>query len=122
MSTIIAVENFKIKGKHGVFDFEREKFQPFIVSIWVKLKSPAANDELDSSVDYGFLQRTAHDVIARGDSVHMMETLCQQIIEIISGHLNVGTIKVRIEKPDAPMPHDGGLALVEMFWPEGSTF
>ena len=121
MSTIVAVENYKLKGKHGVFDFEREKDQPFIVSIWVTLKQPANNDEIETSVDYGFLQRTIHDIVTRGDSVFMMETLCDKIIEIVSGHLNVATGKIRIEKPDAPMPHIGGLAVVERTWPEGET-
>ena len=122
MSTIIAVEDYKLKGKHGVFDHEREKDQPFIVSIWVVLKQPAREDEIETSVDYGFLQRTVHDIITRGDSVYMMETLCDKIIETVSGHLNVGAVKIRIEKPDAPMPHNGGLAVVERTWPEGQTF
>ena len=122
MSTIVAVENYKLKGKHGVFDHEREKDQPFVVSIWVILKEPSSNDELSTSVDYGFLQRTVHDVIARGDSVMMMETLCDKIIEVVSGHLNVAGVKIRMEKPQAPMPHNGGLAVVERTWPEGLTF
>ena len=122
MSTIIAVENYKLKGKHGVFDYEREKNQNFNVSIWVVLNEPSSGDELATSVDYAFLQRTVHDVIARGESVQMMETLCDQIIEIVSGHLNVAGVKIRIEKPQAPMPHDGGLAVVERTWPEGWTF
>ena len=122
MSTIIAVENYKLKGKHGVFDYEREKNQNFNVSIWVVLNEPSSGDDLATSVDYAFLQRTVHDVIARGESVQMMETLCDQIIEIVSGHLNVAGVKIRIEKPQAPMPHDGGLAVVERTWPEGLTF
>ena len=80
MSTIVAVEGFKLKGKHGVFDFEREKDQPFVVSIWVLLKEAAKDDEIETSVDYAFLQRTVHDVIARGESTFMMETLCDKII------------------------------------------
>ena len=122
MSTIVAVENYKLKGKHGVYDHEREKEQVFVVSIWVVLKEPASEDKLATSVDYAFLQRTVHDVIARGESVHMMETLSDQIIEIVSGHLNVAGVKIRIEKPQAPLPHDGGLAVVERTWPEGLTF
>jgi len=122
MSTIVAVEDYKVKGKHGVFDYEREKDQPFVISIWAILKEPSSDDDLASSVDYGFLQRTAHDVIASGDSVKMMETLCDKIIEIVSGHLNVAGVKIRIEKPNAPMPHNGGLAVVERTWPEGLTF
>ncbi|MBN16688.1 MAG: dihydroneopterin aldolase [Candidatus Thermoplasmatota archaeon] len=122
MSTIVAVENYKVKGKHGVFDHEREKDQPFIVSVWVVLKESAKDDDIGTSVDYGFLQRVVHDVISRGESVHMMETLSDKIIETISGHLNVAGVKIRIEKPQAPMPHDGGLAVVERTWPEGLTF
>ncbi|SVE00876.1 uncharacterized protein METZ01_LOCUS453730, partial [marine metagenome] len=105
-----------------VYDHEREKEQVFVVSIWVVLKEPASEDKLETSVDYAFLQRTVHDVIVRGESVHMMETLSDQIIEIVSGHLNVAGVKIRIEKPQAPMPHDGGLAVVERTWPEGLTF
>ena len=122
MSTIVAVEEFKIKGKHGVFDYEREKEQPFVISIWALLKEPATNDEIETGVDYAFLQRTVHDVISRGESVHMMETLCDKIIEIVSGHVNVAAVKIRIEKPQAPMPHNSGLAAVERTWPEGRTF
>ena len=122
MSTIVAVEGFKLKGKHGVFDYEREKEQPFVVSIWALLKEPANDDEIETGVDYAFLQRTVHDVIVRGESVHMMETLCDKIIEIVSGHLNVASVKIRMEKPQAPMPHNGGLAVVERTWPEGRTF
>ena len=122
MSTIIAVENYKLKGKHGVFDYEREKDQNFVVSIWVVLKEPASGDDLTTSVDYAFPQPTVHDIVAPGESVYMMETLCDQIIEVVSGHLNVAGVKLRIEKPQAPMPHDGGLAVVERTWPEGLTF
>ena len=122
MSTIIAVENVRLLGRHGVFDYEREEEQPFVVSVWVRLEQPASGDDLETSVDYGFLQRTIYGVIADGPSMMMMETLCDRIIEPISGHLNVAAVKVRIEKPDAPMPHASGLALVERIWPEGTTF
>ena len=122
MSTIVAVEGFKVKGKHGVFDYEREKEQPFVISIWALLKEPATNDEIETGVDYAFLQRTVHDIISRGESVHMMETLCDKIIEIVSGHVNIAAVKIRIEKPQAPMPHNSGLAVVERTWPEGRTF
>ena len=105
MSTIVAVENYKLKGKHGVFDYEREKNQNFNVSIWVVLKEPSSGDELATSVDYAFLQRTVHDVIARGDSVQMMETLCDQIIEIVSSvdiNLALPWLQVTVRSVDNP--------------------
>ena len=71
MSTIIAVENVRLLGRHGVFDYEREEEQPFVVSVWVRLEQPASGDDLETSVDYGFLQRTIYGVIADGPSMMM---------------------------------------------------
>jgi len=121
MSTIIGIEGYPVKGRHGVFDWEREKEQLFRISIWVRLERISVADELETSVDYGFLQRVAHDVI-KGDPIRMMETVCDRIIEVVAGHLNVAAVKVRIEKPEAPLPHNGGLAVVERTSPEGEAF
>ena len=40
MSTIIAVENYEVSGKHGVFDHEREKDQPFVAVSYTHLTLP----------------------------------------------------------------------------------
>ena len=122
MSTIVGVEKYSLFGQHGVYDYEREQAQPFIVSLWVKIREKSEIDDLESSVDYGFLQSVIHDVIVQGESVQLMETLCSKIIGVVSEHGNVEAIKIRIEKPEAPMPHEGGLALVEQIWPDGLIF
>lgn len=122
MSTIVGVENYSLYGKHGVYDYEREQAQPFIVSLWVRIREKSEIDDLESSVDYGFLQSVIHDIIVQGKSVRLMETLCSEIIGVVSEHGNVEAIKIRIEKPEAPMPHEGGLALVEQIWPDGLIF
>ena len=44
--------------------------------------------------------------------------MAQQIIDLISQNQSVSEITVRIEKPEAPLPHPGGLAVVELEWPE----
>jgi hypothetical protein len=38
------------------------------------------------------------------------------ISEIIQQSNNVETIFIRIEKPEAPLPHPGGLPFIEYTW------
>ena len=37
MATRVGLESYEILACHGVFDFEREKTQPFVISIWATL-------------------------------------------------------------------------------------
>ena len=45
-----------------------------------------------------------------------METLAANVITEIAKNPLVEMIEIRIEKPDAPLPFDGGLPLVERIW------
>jgi dihydroneopterin aldolase len=45
-----------------------------------------------------------------------MEEMAQQIIDLISQNQSVSEITVRIEKPEAPLPHPGGLPMIEVLW------
>jgi len=116
MTTVVAVEGYCVEGAHGVFDWEREGAQTFVVSVWATLSSDASDDELSTSIDYGTLQKAVYSVIAEGDSVKMMETLCEKIAARLRGEANLSALRIRIEKPNAPMPHEGGLAVVEFSW------
>ena len=117
MATVVAVEGYRVEGPHGVYDWEREDSQTFVVSVWATLASDASGDELATSIDYGTLQKAVYSVIAEGDSVRMMETLCEKIAALLRAEANLASLRIRIEKPDAPMPHEGGLAVVEVCWP-----
>ena len=37
MATRVGLESYEVQACHGVFDFEREKTQPFVISIWATL-------------------------------------------------------------------------------------
>jgi dihydroneopterin aldolase len=45
-----------------------------------------------------------------------MEQMANQIIQRLNGNELVATIHVRIEKPNAPLPHPGGLPVIEVDW------
>jgi dihydroneopterin aldolase len=42
--------------------------------------------------------------------------MAANIAECIRDNAEVETIFVRIEKPDAPLPHPGGLPFIEYTW------
>ncbi len=92
-------------GHHGVFDFEREQGQRFVVDVVCTLDlAPAAeNDDLERTVDYGGL---AADVVAdiEGQPLDLIEALADRVARTCLRRPAVESVEVTVHKPDAPMP------------------
>ncbi len=92
-------------GHHGVFDFEREQGQRFVVDVVCTLDlAPAAEtDDLEQTVDYGTL---AADVVAdvEGEPLDLIEALADRIARTCLRRPAVHSVEVTVHKPDAPMP------------------
>ena len=116
MVTRIGLESYEIMACHGAYDFEREKNQPFVISIWATLASDVVKDDLDLTLNYADLQSAVDSEIVNSKPVKLMETLCRKLVNCISANELVQSISIRMEKPDAPFPHPGGLAVVEHEW------
>ena len=56
-------------------------------------------------------------VIIDSPPIRLMETMMVKMIESIKQNPLVSKINIRIEKPKAALPKDGGLAIVESQWP-----
>ncbi len=88
---------------HGVYDFERVEPQDFVVDVVCDLASPAASDELSTTVDYAELSRAiAADVT--GEPVNLIETLAERIAATCLSRLQVSAVEVTVHKPQARMP------------------
>ena len=116
MTTSVGLESNEVMAKHGVFDYEKDESQPFIVSIWATLTSDVTHDKITQTLNYADLQAAVDSEIVNSEPVNLMETLCGMLVSNISQNLIVDSISIRIEKPDAPFPHPGGLAVVEHEW------
>ena len=116
MATRVGLESYEVMAKHGVYDFEREKEQPFVISIWATLVEDVTGDDIELTLNYADLQSAVDTEIVDSEPVNLMETLCYKLVSNISQHEFVAAISIRIEKPDAPFPHPGGLAVVEHEW------
>ena len=114
--TRVGLESYEIMACHGAYDFEREKDQPFIVSVWATIVKDVEEDDLNQTLNYADLQAAVDSEIVNSKPVKLMETLCKMLVEKISANTIVQSISIRMEKPDAPFPHPGGLAVVEHEW------
>ena len=116
MATRVGLESYEVFAKHGFFDYEKEQSQPFIVSIWATLASDVIDDDISQTLNYADLQEAVVSEIVNSQPVNLMETLCKMLVSNISQNSIVSSLSIRIEKPDAPFPHPGGLAVVEHEW------
>ncbi len=92
-------------GHHGVFDFEREEGQRFVVDLvcTLDLAEAAATDELRSTVDYGALALSVVTDIER-DPLNLIEALADRIASTCLAQELISTVRVTVHKPQAPMP------------------
>ena len=92
-------------GRHGVFDFEREQGQHFVVDVVcsLDLAPAAASDDLRHTVDYAGL---ATDVVAdiEGEPLDLIEALADRIARTCLRRAGVQSVEVTVHKPEAPMP------------------
>ena len=112
----ISLEDYTVMAKHGAYDFEHESNQPFNVTIKVEISPNKINDELSKTVNYADLQNTIDTVLLNSEPIRLMETMAEKMIMILKQNELIEKISIRIEKPNAPLPHEGGLAVVEAEW------
>ena len=116
MSISVGLDDYLVHGIHGFYDEEHNKPQPFNISVRVDLSNRVEDGQLGSTVDYAQLQEAIDNVVLHSSPTRLLETMAQRISEQIQDSENVKTVFVRIEKPEAPLPHPGGLPYIEYTW------
>ena len=61
--------------------------------------SQPTHDQLDDVLDYDFIRRSVSQRVARGH-IHLQETLCDDIADMMLAHDKVRGVRVSTEKPD----------------------
>ena len=107
MSDRIRLSGLRVRGRHGVFDFEREQGQDFVVDVDLELDlaRAAATDEVTDTVHYGELAEALVGVVA-GEPVNLIETLADRLVSVCLADPRVAAATVTVHKPQAPIPHE----------------
>ncbi|GHJ46452.1 7,8-dihydroneopterin aldolase [Catellatospora sp. TT07R-123] len=102
---LIRLTGLRVRGHHGVFDFERRDGQDFVVDVELELDlaPAAASDDVADTVHYGELaSRLA--VIVAGPAVNLLETLADRLVAACMEDDRVARATVTVHKPQAPIP------------------
>lgn len=91
-------------GRHGVFDFEREKGQDFTIDLRLSLSTrrAAESDDVADTVHYGELAEQVVAIVA-GKPVNLIETLAHRIADAVLADERVRAVDVTVHKPQAPI-------------------
>lgn len=100
----VEVTGIRATGHHGVFAFEKEQGQEFVVDVVLHLdtRPAAASDDLGDAVDYGVVAQLVHDVVA-GEPVDLVEALAQRVADACLAEPRVRVVDVAVHKPHAPI-------------------
>jgi len=105
----ITLSGLRARGHHGVYDFERENGQDFVVDavLELDLAPAAASDDVADTVHYGELAGRLVAVVT-GPPVNLIETLAGRLADECLADMRVRRVTVTVHKPSAPIPHEFG--------------
>ncbi|MCW7541997.1 dihydroneopterin aldolase [Aquabacterium sp. A7-Y] len=96
------LRNYEVWINIGVHDYEKRGEQRVVINVELyiplALCTPKA-DQLHEVLDYDFMRRTIAQYVSRGH-VHLQETLCDEVAELMMAHPLVRAARVSTEKPD----------------------
>lgn len=100
----ITLTGLRAFGRHGVFDFERENGQEFVVdlALGVPTKRAAKTDDVADTVHYGELAEKVVAIVG-GEPVNLIETLAHRIAAAVMEDERIQFLAVTVHKPHAPI-------------------
>lgn len=101
----IHLVGLRAHGHHGVQENEREEGQVFRLDLdlFTDTRPGAKSDDLNDTVDYSALAERALQVLA-GEPSNLIEQVAQRIADAALEFRSVRVVRVRLHKPQAPIP------------------
>ena len=113
----VGLEAYEVVAAHGWYEEERQHPQPFIFTVWATLSGRDRIEDLDETLNYADIQIAIDEVMLKSpEPIRLMEDMGQRVVDLLAAHSSVASLSVRIEKPRAPLPHPGGLPVIEVLW------
>ena len=111
----IRIINLKIPGRHGVYEFEKEKDGLFEldVELFLNLKSAGKSDDLSKTVNYDEAVGIIMEVFNSKDR-NLIESVAEDIARELLFKYAINKVIIRIRKPHAPISANFDTVEVEL--------
>lgn len=99
---IIFLHDLKIETVIGIWDWERKIKQTVVINLEMAadIRTAAASDNVDDTLNYKAVAKRLQQFV--GDSeFQLVETLAEEIAQIVNNEFGVPWVKVRVSKPGA---------------------
>ena len=116
-SDLIILNNLGFYGYHGVLGEENRLGQRFWIDVTagLDLSAAARSDNLDQSVSYADMFEVIEAAFA-SHRFNLIEALAQHIVDrVFEGFAAIEWIRIRVRKPEAPVPMVAGEAAIELY-------
>lgn len=116
MTDRILISDLRFFAHHGLHPEETKLGQRFVVSLACELDLTEAgqSDAMESSVNYGEIVALTERIVTTR-RYNLIEALAEAIAsELLAGFPRIDRVRVRVEKPGAPVPIASGLIAVEI--------
>ncbi len=103
----ISITGLRVRGRHGVYEAERQQGQDFIVDavLWLDTAPAAADDDLAKTADYGVIARRLARIVG-GEPVALIETLADRLAAACLEENSVREAEITVHKPQAPVDQE----------------
>lgn len=100
----ITLTGLRVRAHHGVYDFERENGQDFVVDlvVGIDLQPASTSDDVAATIHYGELAEKVAAAVA-ADPVDLIETVAERVADVVLTYPAAISVRVTVHKPDAPI-------------------
>lgn len=113
----LSIHQIEIMAPIGVYDFEKEKKNKFLVSVdvWGNYQEAMETDKLEATLDYQLIFDIAHRVLNNGGD--LIEKSANDIgLEILKIKFPIAKLRVYIEKCNPPLAGNVKATSFELIW------
>lgn len=111
---IIFINQLELETVIGIHDWEREKKQPIILDIEIgcSIVTAAKSDHIDDCIDYFNVCERMKELASR-HHFQLVESLIEQISQIILYEFGAQWVKIKLSKPNAVQEAQGVGVMIE---------
>jgi dihydroneopterin aldolase len=108
VTDIVRLRDITIFGFYGVSPQEREVGQKIQIDLdlYADLSAACASDQLQDTINYESVYTSVMEVVGAGKRYRLLETLGEEICDVILGHYPVQKVEIKLRKLNLPFPNN----------------